>query len=128
MSPDTLVAHVDDDWRRCEETRKPMSGWIIANKGTPIAFGTRNQSIIEASSPESEYVDLYECAKHVNWMRKLYWEMIHKERWPVNKVNFESTVIRIDSEAAKTLALNKKVMVRNKYIDPKVPLCQNRYR
>lgn len=45
-------------------------------------------------------------------MRKLYWDMIHKEPWPVSKVH-------IDSGVVKALALNKQVTVRNKQINLK---------
>ncbi len=50
-------------------------------------------------------------------MRKLFWEMSIKEPCSETGTAFELTVVQIDSLAAKSLVLNKKVSVRSKHID-----------
>ncbi len=67
--PQLLVVSVDADWGECKETRKSTSGFVIAINGTPIVRRTRKQPIITTESAESEYVALFNCAKHVCWMR-----------------------------------------------------------
>ncbi len=42
-----------------------------------------------------------------------------KEIWPEKGMYFEATTVQIDKSAAKALALNKQVSVRNKHIDLK---------
>ena len=117
--PQSLHASADADWGGCKETRKSNSGWVIAIYGTTIVWRTRKQSIIANSSAESEYMALFDCAKDVCWMRKLFWEMSVKEPWPEKGMYFEPTTVQIDSSSANSLALNKQVSSRNKPINLK---------
>ena len=119
LLPRSLVAAVDADWGGCKETRKSTSGWIIAVNGALVIWRTRKQTIIATSSAEAEYIALFDYAKHVSWMRKLYWEVMSKRPWPEREVKFEATPIKIDSTAATALAMSKQVSARSKHIDLK---------
>ncbi len=104
--PTSLRAQADADWGGCRETRKPISGLIIAINGAPIVRSTSIQTLVATSSGESEYIALFDCVKHVRWMRKFYWEMANKATWPTQSIVLEATTVRIDSSAAQALAMN----------------------
>ncbi len=82
LSSQSLHAAVDADWGGCRETRKFTSGWVIAINGSPFVWIKRKQSIIANSSAEAEYIALFDCAQHVSWMRKFFWERMNKNPWP----------------------------------------------
>ena len=107
-------AYVDADWGGCKETRKSTSGWIIVINDAPIVWRSRKQSVVSTSSGEAEYVALFDCIKHVTWMRKFFWEMSSKKPWPENEINLAPSIVSTDSLAAKALAMNKQVSARGK--------------
>ena len=111
LSPLSIAAHVDADWGGCRATRKSTTGYVITINGAPIVWRTRRQTIIALSSAESEYIALSECAKHLSWIRKLFWEVANKESWH-EEVKFKETCVSIYSTAAKSMAQNKHVSAR----------------
>ena len=72
--------------------------------------------MIALSSAESEYIALSECTKQVTWLRKLFWEFIHKYPW-VREVRFEGTQIMMDSTAAESIAKSNAISASTKHID-----------
>ena len=107
MPPWSLDAHVDTDWGGCNETRKSTSGWTISVNKSPIVWRTKKQTIVAVSSAESEYIAMDKCVKQVSWIRKMFWEMTHRQPWSEDIVMYAPTIINIDSSAALALAMNK---------------------
>ena len=119
LSPNSIAAHVDTDWGVCRETRRSTTGYVITINGPPILWRTRRQTIIALSSAQSEYIAMSDCAKHLSWTRKLFWEVAKKEPWH-EEVKHKETSLATDSTAAKSLAENMNVSARGKHIDLRV--------
>ena len=115
----SIRANVDADWGGCKYTRKSTTGYVIDIKGTPDEWGSKKQKVPALSSAESEYVALFECAKQFIWMRKLFWEFVHKQPWWEEK-HFEASKIHIDSTFAISLATNEQNYAKNKHVDMKL--------
>ncbi len=80
VQPQSLRAHVDADCGGCHDTRKSTSGLIIDGSGTPIVWRTRKQTLVATLSGETEYVAVFDCAKHLCWMNNLFLEMAHEKK------------------------------------------------
>ena len=92
---------------------------MIDINGTRVECKSRKQTVIALSSAESEYVALSECTKQLSWLRKLFWEFVHKQPWK-RENSFLGTEIRIDSTSATSLAKSEQMSVKSKHIDMKV--------
>ena len=60
-----------------------------------------------------------DCAKHLSWTRKLFWELASTEPWH-EEVKYKKTSFATDITAAKSLAENMNVSARGKHIDLRV--------
>jgi hypothetical protein len=67
-------AFTDSDWAQ-SEMRKSVCGYVIIMGGGPIAWSSKQQSIVALSSCEAEYVATTHIAKTVLWLRSLAHEL-----------------------------------------------------
>ena len=115
MSSRSLSAAADTDW----ETRTSASDWITAVNDSLFVCRTKKKSIITTSSAEAEYISLFDCANHLNWIRNFYWELANKTPRPENQVNYEAVHVYVDSSAAQALTMNNQVSAKSKHIKMK---------
>lgn len=86
-----ITASVDEDWRGDIETRRAMTGFIIAINATPIYWRSNGQAVIAISPGEAEYVAMSSCTKrnHVDQATILEDDLllfleIHYRNYPSN--------------------------------------------
>ena len=116
LTPASIRAHVDADCGVDKDSRASTTGFVNDINSTPVSWRRKKQTIISLSSAESEYIALSECTKQVTWLRKLFWEFIHKHAW-LREVAFAPTVIKMDNTAVESIAQSNATSVRSKHID-----------
>jgi hypothetical protein len=107
-----MYAFTDSDWAACLKSRKSISGCLVILAGCCIAWLSKQQPIVAASSMEAEYISLFFLVQLLTWIRALMLEM-------ELLVEGEATLIHIDNMAAKALASNPVFHQRSKHIDVK---------
>ena len=73
-STPTFRCFADADWASAD-SRKSVSGYVILSGGGPIAWSSKQQSIIALSSCEAEYVACTHSARQISWLRSLLSEI-----------------------------------------------------
>jgi hypothetical protein len=107
-----MHAYTDSDWAACLKTRKSISGCLVILAGCCIAWLSKQQPIVAASSMEAEYISLFFLVQLLTWIRALMMEMDLLEEG-------NATLIHIDNTSAKALASNPVFHQRSKHIDVK---------
>lgn len=94
-----MRAVIDTDWGGCKTTRRYISVYIFAVKGSRIFWEPKLQTVVALSSGEAQYVSLSSCVKEVSRLRCLILKLVH--RTPCNhESKIPPTAIEIDSSAA----------------------------
>jgi hypothetical protein len=73
-APPTFQAFADSDWA-ASENRKSISGYVIECGSGPIAWSSKQQLTVAASTCEAEYVSCAHCAQEIIWLRALLDEL-----------------------------------------------------
>lgn len=69
---DILVGYVDSDWGSNESDRKSTTGFLFkVFERCTVAWNTRRQNTVAASSTEAEYIALFECVREAMWLKSL---------------------------------------------------------
>jgi len=66
-----LQGYVDADWARDVDGRRSTTGFIFTVNSGPVAWASRRQSTVAASTAEAEYVAAAMATKEALWLRKL---------------------------------------------------------
>ena len=114
----SLETYVDSDWGGDLTTRRSTTGYISYLHGSPIAWCSRRQATVAASTMEAEYVACAEATLDVIWLRGLLDAL--------GIVQDDPTVIHIDNQAAIKLSDNPGNHARSKHIDIKHHLVRER--
>jgi hypothetical protein len=74
-------AFLDSDWAQAEG-RKSVSGYMIEMANAPVAWSSKQQSVIALSSCEAEYLATTHAAKQILWTRSILEELGFKQHNP----------------------------------------------
>ena len=113
-----LETYVDSDWAGDVTTRRSTTGYVSFLHGSPIAWCSRRQATVAASTMEAEYVACAEATLDVIWLRNLLDALGISQDDP--------TIIHIDNQSAMKLADNPGNHARSKHIDIKHHLVRER--
>jgi hypothetical protein len=64
----------DSDWAT-SDNRRSVSGYLIECGGGPLAWSSKQQTLIALSSCEAEYISCTHCARQIIWLRSLFREL-----------------------------------------------------
>ncbi|EMD35853.1 hypothetical protein CERSUDRAFT_124463 [Gelatoporia subvermispora B] len=107
---DTLAGYSDSDWARNIDDRRSVSGYVFKIGKATVAWSSKKQTTVAASSTEGGYMALSFAAKQGLWMRRLLTEMgCPHERAP--------TTIRGDNQGSIDLTKDARHHARTKHID-----------
>lgn len=115
ITPTSMRAAVNADWGGCTTSRRSTSGYIFAVNGSPIFCKSKLQTVVALSSGEAEYVVLSACLKEITWLRRLFYELVHRQECTDDSV-IPPTIIEIDISAAMSIAANNESTKLTKHI------------
>lgn len=103
-----VIGYTDADWAGSKEKRKSTGGFVFVYHGATFAWSSKRQTVVAASSVESEYISQARCVREALWIRKLLHDF-NMDDGPVE--------IRADNQGAIILAQDFKMNARTKHID-----------
>ena len=115
-----LRAFTDADWASTE-TRKSISGYAIFCGGGPVAWSSKQQSIVALSSCEAEYIACTHSARQIIWLRSLFAELGFPQE--------DATILFCDNQGTVACSHDPHSHSRMKHIDIRVHFvrdCVNR--
>jgi len=98
----------DSDWAGDQDTRRSTTGFLVFMAGGPIAWQSRLQTTIAASSMEAEYMAAFDLIQEICWLRGVMSELGFELEEP--------TRVYMDSQSAIDLANNPVHHKRSKHI------------
>jgi hypothetical protein len=98
----------DSDWAGDQDTRRSTTGFLAFMAGGPIAWQSRLQTTIAASSMEAEYMAAFALIQEICWLRGVMSELGFELEEP--------TRVYMDSQSAIDLANNPVHHKRSKHI------------
>jgi transposase InsO family protein len=104
-----LSGFVDADWANERSDRSSTSGYVYKLAGGAISWSSKKQSSIALSSAEAEYIAGAHAAKEAIWLRRLLTEL--------RLLDYDPTIIHMDSQSAMAIAKNPQFHDRTKHID-----------
>jgi hypothetical protein len=102
-----LEGWVDADWAGCRETRRSTTGWIIELDDSPIAWSSRRQATVSASTTEGEYIAISEAGREIMWLRELLETLGYRQ---------PTTMLHCDNQGAIALTQKPSSHPRTKHI------------
>jgi hypothetical protein len=113
------IGYMDASYASCLDDRKSTTGYIFMMCGGAVAWGSKKQATVAASSTEAEYMAAYEAVIQAIWIKNLLQEI------GIKKPN---TGIRMfeDNTACIRLAENPEHISRAKHIDIKYHFVRER--
>jgi len=109
-SPGTIQCFSDADFAGCTATGRSTSGVVVCHAGGAVSWLSQRQAMVATSTTESEIVAAAEATKEVNWLKRLFSDMMKLKCAPV---------LQVDNSAAVKLAVNPEFQRRTKHIDVK---------
>ena len=103
-----LELYCDADWAEGED-RKSIGAYVAMLAGGGIAWRSKKQSTVAASSTEAEYMAMLEATKESIWIQKLLSEL--------GRTAINAKTIYEDSQGAIALAHNPEHHARTKHVD-----------
>jgi hypothetical protein len=70
----TIRCFADADWASAD-SRKSVSGYVVLCGNGPIAWSSKQQTIVALSSCEAEYVACTHSARQISWLRSILSEL-----------------------------------------------------
>jgi hypothetical protein len=106
----SLLAFCDSDYASDLATRRSTTGFVFILNGGAIAWGSKLQPTVAASTTEAEYQAAAVAVKEALWLRKLFADL---------NINGNGSTIAIfcDSQGAVKLLNHPIASVRSKHID-----------
>ncbi|KAJ3488832.1 hypothetical protein NLI96_g2539 [Meripilus lineatus] len=106
-----LSGYSDSDWGRDIDDRRSISGYVFRIGGSTIAWNSRKQTTVAASSTEAEYMALAHASKQGLWLRQLLIEI------GVDYLQDTPVTLHVDNKGAIDLAKDNRNNNRTKHID-----------
>lgn len=107
-----LIGFVDSDWGADENDRKSTTGFLFKIfESCTIAWSTKRQNSVAASSTEAEYMALFEGVREALWLKSLLVSININITTPI--------LIYEDNNSCRTIATNPINTKRTKHIDIK---------
>ncbi|KAB5588052.1 hypothetical protein CTheo_8507 [Ceratobasidium theobromae] len=116
---DMEIRYSDSSYRNKEEGRKSISGYAFMYCGAAVAWSSKSQPVVAASTQEAEYIALTHATKHAMWMRQFLLELGLPTSVP--------TPILTDNQAALSLATSTGTTVNAKHIDIRYHFIRHAY-
>jgi hypothetical protein len=98
----------DSDWAT-SANRKSISGYLIECGGGPLAWSSKQQTLIALSSCEAEYIACTHCARQIIWLRALFTELGYPQE--------QATVLYCDNQGTVACTHDPHSHSRMKHID-----------
>lgn len=114
LHKNNIHAYTDADFARDVSTRRSTTGSLVKVYNSSIAWTARRQSSVSTSTMEAEYIALNETAQDVMNIAHTIDELGIQ-----NDMLNEPTLIRVDNQAAITIAEHPAHFARSKHIDTK---------
>lgn len=113
------IGYMDASYASCLDDRKSVTGYVFLMCGAAVAWGSKKQATVAASSTEAEYMAAYESTIQAIWIKNLLQEIgIKKAETPVSLYEDNTGCIR--------LAENPEHISRAKHIDVKYHFVRER--
>jgi len=114
----SLLGFCDSDWGGDFETKRSTTGYVFILNGGAIAWQSKLQQTVAASTCEAEYMAASAAAKEALWLQKLMCAF---------EIPLQAVEIRTDNQSSLTL-LNEPILhARSKHIDIHYPLSTIHY-
>jgi len=105
-----LIGYTDSDWAHDIDDRRSVSAYIWQLGESTVAWSSKKQSTVAASSTEGEYMALSYGAKQGLWMRRFLIEIgLELEK--------RSTPLLVDNQSSIDLSKEARFHARTKHID-----------
>ena len=106
-----LFAYSDADWAGDLDTRRSTTGYVVYAAGGPIAWQSKLQTTVAASTMEAEYMAAFGAIQELIWLKGVLGEIgIHL---------VDPITLNMDAKSAIALAKNPMHHKRSKHIDIK---------
>ena len=106
-----VLAYSDADWAGDLDTRRSTTGYVVYAGGGPIAWQSKLQPTVAASTMEAEYMAAFFAIQELVWVKGVLSEL------GINLV--DRSTLRMGSKSAISLARNPTHHKRSKHIDIK---------
>jgi len=107
-SPEKLFGFADADFAGDVSDRHSTSGYCFLLASGLISWYSKKQTVIARSTANAEYISLSLAAQEAVWLKRLFSEI---------GVNFESIVVKDDSQAAIAMSKNPVHHAKSKHIE-----------
>jgi hypothetical protein len=105
----SIVGYSDASFAADEQTRRSVGGHCFLLGKAVVAYSSKRHSLIDTSTTEAEYSELYEASKQAIYMRKLCAALHFDSSTPIS--------IHEDNEAVVKLVKNPTAHGRTKHFD-----------
>ena len=106
-----LHAYSDADWAGDHDSRRSTTGYVVFAAGGPIAWQSKLQTTVAASTMEAEYMAAFNAIQECVWVKGVMSEIGFSYDSPIT--------LFMDSQSAICLANNPMYHKRSKHIDIK---------
>ncbi|KAL4195339.1 hypothetical protein AMTRI_Chr05g64150 [Amborella trichopoda] len=105
----SLAGYTDRDWAGSLDDRKSTSGYVFYLGSKVISWSSRKQKTVALSSAEAEYISATSTACEAVWLRKILYDLHHKQKDP--------TTIYCDNMSIIAMTKNPIFHNRTKHIE-----------
>ena len=105
---ESLIGYCDADYATDTDTRRSTSGYVFTLYGGAIAWQSKRQPTVAASTTEAEYMAAAAAVKEALWLRQLFKDF---------GIDTGVVTIMADNQAAIKILKNPISSLRSKHID-----------